>query len=340
MSVNKEDIKELAEHIYDLDAEVYVHLGSSLGRVFNRDRERCVGEMVELLTTRPQGHLIRSELALIANMARIIQDKEERRLCMTEYNRILNEVMSLPTSFASGDVIDPEMAKLNTFNVESRFSGDDHLIICISWTYGSGGIDVGFKLADKLKINYYDAEIFEAVLKRLEAEKDTLSDDAAYSKPSDGAQSPSSAFVPTKKLTPRQHIREFSRYHGLPKRDAVFFNQSDLLCDMAKKEDFIIMGRCGDAIMTNNRIPHISIYITAPFELRVQRTIEVNAGMDEKKARRYLKHLDRQHAHYYNFYTSRSWGHANNYDLCINSASYGIDGTVDFIYRMIGRGEK
>ena len=107
MAATKEEIKELAEHIYDLDAEVYVHLGSSLGRVFNRDRERCVNELTELLTTRPQGHLVRSELGLIANMARTIEDKEERAMCMTEYNRILNEVMSLPTSFASGDVIDP-----------------------------------------------------------------------------------------------------------------------------------------------------------------------------------------------------------------------------------------
>lgn len=58
MAATKEEIKELAEHIYDLDAEVYVHLGSSLGRVFNRDRERCVNELTELLTTRPQGHLV------------------------------------------------------------------------------------------------------------------------------------------------------------------------------------------------------------------------------------------------------------------------------------------
>ena len=48
MAATKEEIKELAEHIYDLDAEVYVHLGSSLGRVFNRDRERCVNELTEL----------------------------------------------------------------------------------------------------------------------------------------------------------------------------------------------------------------------------------------------------------------------------------------------------
>ena len=72
MAATKEEIKELAEHIYDLDAEVYVHLGSSLGRVFNRDRERCVNELTELLTTRPQGHLVRSELGLIANIDRFL----------------------------------------------------------------------------------------------------------------------------------------------------------------------------------------------------------------------------------------------------------------------------
>ena len=336
--ITKEEIHELAEHIYELDCEVYANLGSSLGRVFNRDREKCVDELGELLMTRPDGNLVRSELALIANMARTIPDKEERKLCMREYNRILQAVMTLPTSFAGGDVIDPKLAKLNEFNVQNRFAKDDHLIICISWAYGSGGIDVGFKLADKLKINYYDAEIFQAVQKRLEAEQDALYDFSGYShvgKTLD--QSPASAFKPERKKTIREKIRAFSRYHGLSTRDAVFFNQSDLLCEMAKNEDFIIMGRCGDAIMTNNNIPHISIYITAPMEQRIHRAIEVNKGLDEKKAKRLLRRLDHEHANYYNFYTRKRWGHANNYDLCINTASYGIDGTVEFIYKMINR---
>ena len=336
--VTEKEIRELAEHIYDLDCEVYANLGSSLGRVFNKDREKCVNELAELLKTRPDGDLVRSELALIANMARTLPDKEERRLCMREYNRILQAVMTLPTSFAGGDVIDPKLAKLNEFNVQNRFSKDDHLIICISWAYGSGGIDVGFKLADKLKINYYDAEIFEAVQKRLEAEQDALYDAAGYSHVSRTIdQSPTSAFKPERRRTLREKFRAFSRYHGLSTRDAVFFNRSDLLCEMAKKEDFIVMGRCADAIMTNNNIPHISIYITAPMELRIQRTIEVNKGLDEKKAKRLLKRLDREHASYYNFYTSRKWGHANNYDLCMNTASYGIDGAVEFIYKMVER---
>ena len=333
--ITKEEIHELAEHIYDLDCEVYANLGSSLGRVFNRDREKCVDELVELLMTRPDGNLVRSELALIANMARTIPDKEERKLCMREYNRILQAVMTLPTSFAGGDVIDPKLAKLNEFNVQNRFAKDDHLIICISWAYGSGGIDVGFKLADKLKINYYDAEIFQAVQKRLEAEQDALYDFSGYSHVvKTNNQSPASAFKPEKKRTIRERIRAFSRYHGLSTRDAVFFNQSDLLCEMAKNEDFIIMGRCGDAIMTNNNIPHISIYITAPMEQRIHRAIEVNKGLDEKKAKRLLRRLDHEHANYYNFYTRKRWGHANNYDLCINTASYGI---VEFIYMMINR---
>jgi cytidylate kinase len=142
------------------------------------------------------------------------------------------------------------------------------------------------------------------------------------------------AFAKPEKRTIRDCMREFSRYHGLSKRDAVFFNQSDLICDMAKKESFIVMGRCADVILTNNRIPHISIFITAPFEQRLRRIMEINR-LDEKKARRLLKQVDRQHMQYYKFYTGRKWGNAVNYDLCVNSAAYGIEGSVEFIKRML-----
>lgn len=57
---------------------------------------------------------------------------------------------------------------------------------------------------------------------------------------------------------------------------------------MAKEEDFIVMGRCADVILANNHIPHISIFITAPFEQRVRRIMEVN-DLDHKKAVRLLK---------------------------------------------------
>ena len=111
MEYTKENLQELAESIYDLDAEVYAQLGSSLGRVFNRDREGCVSDMVQLML-RKDSHQLRSELALISNMARTIEDKGTRSMIMTEYNRILKEVIALPTSFASGDILDAKAAGL------------------------------------------------------------------------------------------------------------------------------------------------------------------------------------------------------------------------------------
>ena len=150
MEYTKENLQELAESIYDLDAEVYAQLGSSLGRVFNRDREGCVSDMVQLML-RKDSHQLRSELALISNMARTIEDKGTRSMIMTEYNRILKEVIALPTSFASGDILDAKAAGLNALQFKARFGKDNHRIICISRTYGCGGNEIGFTLADRLR---------------------------------------------------------------------------------------------------------------------------------------------------------------------------------------------
>ena len=187
-------------------------------------------------------------------------------------------------------------------------------------------------------------EIFDEVLKRLEAEKASVRDKGGYPYKKGAADSRQyineiPAFAPAPKSTLKEKLREFNRYHGLPKKDAVFFNQSDLLCDMAKREDFVVMGRCADAILTNNRIPHISIFITAPLEQRIHRVMEVRGVENEKKAQRLLAKLDKAHIKYYKYYTGRNWGKAKNYDLCINSASYGIQGSVDLIMRMISSGE-
>ena len=337
MEYTQESLRELAERIYDLDAEVYSCLGSSLGRVFNRDRERCVTELVQLMMQRDSGHQIRSELALISNMARTIPDKESRSMIMREYTSILHEIIAMPTSFGGGDVLDQNMASLNALNLEHRFSGNDHLVICISRTYGCAGNEIGFTLADRLRINYYDAEIFSAVLKRLEAEKDEVVDRAGYPGKAVDKADQEAAFEKPKKLTLKDWAAGFNRYHGLNKRDAVFFNQSDLICEMARHEDFIVMGRCADVILTNNHIPHISIFITAPFEQRLRRAMKIHPDFSEKKTKHLLRKLDRDHQNYYHFFTGRKWGNASNYDLCLNSAAYGIDGSVDFILRMLDR---
>lgn len=317
----------LAKRIYDFDEEVYTLTGSSLGRTFTNDRETTVNNLASQLMTQPQGYDIRTSVALIGNMARTIKDKAAKKQIMIKYNELLNEIATIPVSFGSVDIIDENIAKLNTSNLHKKFSEDDHLIVCIGKTYGSAATDIGFALADALHINYYDAEIFNKVLDRLEAEKDSVYDELAPN-------------VDISKKRPNNPISrclsDIRRYHGLPKKDAIFFNQSDLICDMAKKEDFIIMGRCADVVLTNKRIPHISIFITAPFEIRAKRIMAIH-DLTYKEARKALKKIDRRHRRYYSFYTRRKWGNAVNYDLCINSASYGIEEAVDLIERIIDK---
>lgn len=328
MENNSKNFYEIAKRIYALDESVYKCVGSSLGRTYTGNKDTCIEKITKLLITRPQGHELRSEIALIGNMARTIKNKEQKSRMMREYNAILQRIAEIPSSFGSVDIVNENMAALNTSNLRQHFSKDDHLIICIGRTHGSAGTDIGFALADKLKINYYDAEIFNQVLKRLDAEKENLEDHSNY-----GTDSFKSHH---RKFTLGKAFRNFSRYHGLPTKDAIFFNQSDLICNMAKTEDFIVMGRCADVVLTNHRIPHISIFITASFEQRVHRMMQVHQ-LDYKQAVRLLRRLDHKHEHYYNFYTGRKWGDAVNYDLCINSASYGIEESVELIERMINK---
>ena len=328
MQDNQEKCKELAIRIYNLDEEVYKCVGSSLGRTFTGQKETTLRHLAALMYTKPDGHLLRSELALISNMARTIRDKSERRRLMIEYDSILKEIESLPDTFGQTDIVDKERISLNNLIArrQNEISENDHLIICISRTQGSAGNDIGFGLADKLRINYYDVEIFDQVLRRLEAEKGAVNDAEYFAD--------FNKYEKKHKFDPKGWFREFNRYHGLPKQDAVFFNMSDLICDLASKEDCIIMGRCADAILKNNHIPHISLFITAPFAIRVQHVMDVRK-MNMKQAVRFLKKMDSQHRRYYNFYGGAQWGKPDNYDLCINSASYGINETENLILKLL-----
>ena len=153
-NINREIYTELANRIYDLDAEVYRVLGSSLGRTFTGNRDTTIRTLSMLMYTKPDGHLLRSELALISNMARTIKDPAEKSRLMTEYDEILKAIEQLPNMFGSTDILDAERAALNLAVRREKISENDHLVICISRTQGSAGNDIGFGLADKLRVNY------------------------------------------------------------------------------------------------------------------------------------------------------------------------------------------
>lgn len=309
---NKEQCRKLANRIYELDEKVYKTSGSGLGKTFTGEKARVLDNLTVLIVSNPQGHLLRSELALIGNMARSIRDKDARHDLLIEYNDILEEIANLPMSFGSVDIVDKDLADMNSSILNKNFSEKDHLVICISRSHGSAGTDIGFALAEALHINYYDESVLNQILDRRDAKE--FGSDATK-------------------------VSDFKRYHGLSKKDASFFRQSALICELAKEEDMIIMGRAADVVLTGQHIPHISIYITAPFAIRVRRMMELK-NLDLKQAINLVRKMDHKHQDYYHSFTGKRWGDAINYDLCINSACYGIDESVELIGRLINRQAK
>ncbi len=324
--------RAVAVRIYDLDTKVYEQSGSALGRTLISEKSKSINLLTRELIFRPQGEVIVSYMALIGNMARSLKDKTVRRAMMTEYNDIRQAILSLEGAVPGSDIGNPARMSLNPFvagrvfgQQERRpFTDQDRLVICIGRSYGCGGNDIGFKLADMLHIDYYDATVFRDVLDRELAERESEA----------GGKSFREQLAEDQKLKGiRRWLVNFNRFHGLPPEDALFFNQSEYIIETAKKKDFVVLGRCADVILKNAGIPHVSIFITAPFEERVRRTMEMQQ-ISQKEAARLIRKQDRMHARFYKRYTGLEWGSAVHYDLCINSASYGIEECVRLIHRV------
>lgn len=169
-------------------------------------------------------------------------------------------------------------------------------------------------------MNFYDVSVMNEVFRQKDGEE---------------AAQATATFQKKERMGIKKRIKAFKKYHGLASEDVLFFDTSKFLVEKAKQEDFIVMGRFADAILTNNHIPHISIFITAPEKRRVQRFLEINKNVTPNQAKKWIESEDKRHLKTYKFYTGRKWSKASNYDICINSASYGIKGSIELIIRML-----
>ena len=97
------------------------------------------------------------------------------------------------------------------------------------------------------------------------------------------------------------------------------------------------MGRCADYALADRK-DHMSIFITAPMDVRIKRIME-KYDLSESKARDMIVRQDKQRQNYYNYYATGKWGHCATYDLSVNSALVGIDKTVDHLAALIQNGD-
>jgi cytidylate kinase len=190
-------------------------------------------------------------------------------------------------------------------------------IITISREFGSGGRSIGREVAARLGIPFYDSELVEKIA--LE-----------------------SGFAPSFVEEHGEHAPSTSRLsyafahagvpgvmNGMSAADFLWSIQCSVILQLAEQGPCVIVGRNADYIL-KDRDDCLDVYIHAPDDARAERIVRLY-GQSEKSPEARLQEKDKRRRINYQHYTGRTWGQAQNYDLCLDSAALGIDRCVELI---------
>ena len=187
-------------------------------------------------------------------------------------------------------------------------------VITITRQFGSGGREIGKKLAEAYGIPFYDNEIISR------AAKDTGFAEAAFERAEDKA---SNSLLYSIAMGMNVFSSQDVGFSGLSLDDRIFLAQSKVIRNVAKEGPCVIVGRCADYILKNQENV-VNLFIRATLDFRIKRAIEVEGIPKEKSAEMVMK-KDKSRANYYKYHSGERW---DNYDFAIRSDLCGIDGTV------------
>jgi len=197
-------------------------------------------------------------------------------------------------------------------------------IITISRQYGSGGREIGEKLAQKMGIPFYDNELLTR------AAKESGFAEAAFANAENKA---TNSLLYSIAMGMNAYGNQDLGFTQLSLDDRIYLAQSDVIRKIALEGPCVIVGRCADYVL--REVEHvINIFIWADIEFRKKRAVEFYDLPEEKAEDSILKN-DKRRANYYNYHASEKWGRAENYHLSIKSSFLGIDNAVDCIKTFI-----
>ena len=193
-------------------------------------------------------------------------------------------------------------------------------IITISREFGSGGRTIGHKVAEKLGIPFYDKELVDHIAME--------SGFAPQYVEEHGEHSPGKSFF----SYAFAHHGVPGVMNGLSTADFLWNIQCNVILQLADKGPCVIVGRNADYIL-KDRKDCIHAFIHADMDFRADRIVRLY-GESEKSPEVRLQEKDKRRRVNYQHYTGRAWGTAQNYDICLNSSTIGIDECVDIIVAM------
>ncbi len=197
-------------------------------------------------------------------------------------------------------------------------------IITVSREFGSGGRELGKRLAEILNIAYYDKEVITAI-----SEKSSL----AESYVEQIVEHHIITYYPITIATsfasmPYDAMGQINR--------SIYSAQAEVLKEMAAKSDCVIVGRCADHILRDYSPLNLFVYADMPSKiLRCREKGGEIAELNDKDLQKKITSVDRARAKYYSSYTGRVWGDKLNYDVCVNTTNHSIKALAESISHLI-----
>ena len=184
-------------------------------------------------------------------------------------------------------------------------------IVTISREFGSGGRTIGKKVAQRLGIPCYDADLIQR-----------LAEDSGFAE---------EYVKQISECMPGGYLESLfsNRTLGPTNEDILWDSQNKVILQIAEKGPCVIVGRCADYILWD-KADCLNVFIHADPSFRAERIVK-EYGEREQSAEQRLRDKDKRRAAYHRFYTDMKWGDAHNYHITLNSGVLGIERCAEII---------
>ena len=200
-------------------------------------------------------------------------------------------------------------------------------VITISRQFGSGGRELGRRLAEKLGFAYYDDEIIAEISRRTSLSEEYVQQIVEHRPVTLMPITIGHSFYPV------QHpLMEQSQN--------IYQEQAQIINELSEKSPCVIVGCCADYILRQKKL--LRLFVFADMQSKIERCRlkgPEEENLTDKQLRRQIQKVEKNRAKYYEFYTGRTWGDKLNYDLLVNTTNTDIRLIVDVICRMFDKNE-
>ena len=197
-------------------------------------------------------------------------------------------------------------------------------VITIGREFGSGGREIGARLAGELGFAYYDKEIVSAIADRSKLAEDYVNQ------------------VVENQIRTYYPITIASSFNAVPDdsvytiNQSIFTAQAEILEELAGKSDCVIVGRCADHILAEHHPFRVYVYADMAHKIaRCRARDEGTEKLSDRELEKRIRSIDKARAQYYRFYTGETHDDRMTYDLGINTSSISIQNAVAAIAALV-----